>query len=450
MKRAFGFERNFLFSSLLWSLPGTAAALALLWHSGLELGLRWGATAVLGCLYLCAAFVLRAKVVRPLQTVSNLLANLREGDFSTRASSGLPGDALGQVLLELNTLSRLLYEQRLGALEATALLRKVMEEIDVAVFAFDEAPKLKLTNRAGERLLGAPSERLLNCTAAELKLAECLEGDPARVVQASFPGGTGRWSLRRGTFWQGGQPCQLLVVADVSRALREEERQAWQRLVRVLGHEINNSLAPIKSISGSLTDLLARDWLPADWRDDMTRGLGVISTRAEALGRFMGAYTQLARLPPPRKQWFEIEPWLERVVRLETRLPILIERGPGLSLKADSDQLEQVLINLLRNAVDAVLKGDAGAIRQGPAQKPEVKVIWTKLGRELEIRVEDSGPGLPSTTNLFVPFFTTKPTGSGIGLVLSRQIAEAHEGSLVLENRKDAPGCAARLRLPCE
>ncbi len=439
-----------MLSALVWSLPGTAAALALLWHSGLGPGLCWGATAALGCLYVGAALVLRGKVVRPLQTISNLLASLREGDFSTRASSVLPGDALGQVFLELNTLSRLLHEQRLGALEATALLRKVMEEIDVAVFAFDEGPKLKLTNRAGERLLGAPSERLLNRTAVELKLAECLQGESARVVQASFPGGTARWSLRRGTFWQGGQPCQLLVIADVSRALREEERQAWQRLVRVLGHEINNSLAPIKSISGSLRDLLARDALPADWREDMTRGLGVISTRAEALGRFMGAYTQLAKLPPPRKELFEIQPWLERVVRLETRLPIMLERGPGISLQADSDQLEQVLINLLRNAVDAVLKPDGGPSGEDSARKPQVRVGWTKLGRELEIRVEDSGPGLPSTTNLFVPFFTTKPTGSGIGLVLSRQIAEAHGGSLVLENRENARGCAALLRIPCE
>src|SRR5439155_25963626 len=252
-----------------------------------------------------------------------------------------------------------------------------------------------------------------------------------------FPGGLGRWGMRRNSFRQGGLPHQLLVLADLSQALREEERQAWQRLLRVLGHELNNSLAPIKSISGSLAGLLKKPTPPEDWKEDMQRGLGVISARADALSRFMEAYSRLARLPQPRLQPLEIEPLVRRVAGLETRVPVALMPGANVLVQADGDQLEHLLINLLRNAADAALETKTG-----------VKIGWTKAGAQLEVRVEDEGPGLSNTANLFVPFFTTKPGGSGIGLALSRQIAEAHGGSLTLENRKKGTGCVARLRLP--
>jgi signal transduction histidine kinase len=274
-------------------------------------------------------------------------------------------------------------------------------------------------------------------TAAELGLAECLEGEPARTLQAAFPGGIGRFRMKRSIFRQGGLPHQLLVLADLSQALREEERQAWQRLLRVLGHELNNSLAPIKSISGSLASLLTREPLPADWKEDAGRGLAVIAARADALTRFMDAYSRLARLPLPKTGPVRLGELVQRVAGLETRMRLEVAPGPDLTIHADADQLEQLLINLVRNAADAALETKGGVL-----------IHWTGSGAELEIQVEDEGPGLASTANLFVPFFTTKPGGSGIGLVLCRQIAEAHGGSLSLENRKDRTGCIARLRMP--
>jgi len=227
------------------------------------------------------------------------------------------------------------------------------------------------------------------------------------------------------------------VLTDLSRTLREEERNAWQRIVRVLGHEMNNSLAPIKSIAGSLETLLRRDPPPVDWKDDARSGLNVIATRAESLSRFMQAYARLARLPPPQKEPVNLEELVRRTASLETRLPVHVNKGPDVPLLGDAAQLEQLLINLLHNAVDASLETGGG-----------VAVGWRELSDCVELYVQDEGHGIMNPTNLFVPFFTTKPGGSGIGLTLSRQIAEAHGGSLSLMNRKGRRGCEALLRLP--
>jgi two-component system nitrogen regulation sensor histidine kinase NtrY len=430
-------ERRILLLAVTAGLPGSLVALWLLWTGDYSVKVQCTLTVLIVSLWSGFAAAVRRRVVFPLQTVSNLLAALREGDYSIRARQAGSDDALGEVMIEVNALGETLREQRLGALEATTLLRTVMAEIDVAIFAFDHQRRLRLVNRAGERLLGRASEQLLGRSAEELGLAACLEGDAARTLEAVFPGGSGRWGMRRGGFREHGAPHQLLVLTDLSKALRDEERLAWQRLLRVLGHELNNSLAPIRSIAGSLSTLLSKDPQPADWRDDMRRGLNVIEGRSQALSRFMDAYSNLARLPAPRLQPVDAESWVRRNAGMETRLHVTVAKGPALSVPGDPDQLDQLLINLLRNAADAALENQGG-----------VGIAWTKNGSSIEISIDDDGPGISGATNLFVPFFTTKPGGSGIGLALSRQIAEAHGGSLTLENRSDRPGCRAKLKLP--
>jgi two-component system, NtrC family, nitrogen regulation sensor histidine kinase NtrY len=429
-------ERRVFYLSLLAGLPGVVVSMILLWRGGYSGKVQWTLGLVVIGVWFVTALVLRERVVRPLQTLSNMLAALREGDYSIRARGADRDDALGLAFLESNLLGETLRTQRLGAMEATALLRTVMAEIDVAVFAFDGADRVRLVNRAGERLLSQPAERLLGRTAEQVGLAAGLEGPSPRTMDVTFPGGAGRWEVRRGTFRQDGRPHTLLVLADVSKTLREEELQAWQRLVRVLSHEINNSLAPIKSITGSLLTLVDRNPRPPDADDDLRRGLGVIGGRSEALVRFMSAYARLAKLPAPNRVPLDVGTWVRRVAALETRMPVTVVDGPATTLRADGDQLDQLLINLVRNAVDASLES-----------KGQVRIRWTRQNGTVSLMVEDEGPGLASATNLFVPFFTTKPQGSGIGLVLSRQIAEAHGGSLSLDNRADRRGCIAVVRL---
>jgi len=436
-RRSISLEGRALLLALASGLPAVVASVVLLWVHDYTAKTQWTLTVLIIGFWWGFALSLRERVIRPLQTISNLLAALREGDYSIRGRGADPEDALGAIMLEVNALGETLRMQRLGALEATTLLRKVMEEIELAVFTFDDVQRLALVNKAGERLLARPAERLLGMTAAELGLADCLEGEPTRTIQISFPGAAGKWGMRRTSFREGGLPHQLVVLADLSHALREEERRAWQRLIRVLGHELNNSLAPIKSIAGSLENLIVREPPPDDWRDDMRHGLAIISSRSDALSRFMTAYSRLAKLPPPRAQSLHIAELIQRVAGLETRLPVSVSVGPDIVIRGDSDQLEQLLINLIRNAVDAALETGGG-----------VRISWRRARAYVEVVLEDDGPGLSSTANLFVPFFTTKPEGSGIGLVLCRQIAEAHGGNLTLENRKGSRGCIALLRLP--
>jgi two-component system nitrogen regulation sensor histidine kinase NtrY len=453
-RRRAPFERRIIRSSLGLALPGLVISAVLIWFQdwGLESKLALLFAEVVVCGLIVAA--LHDQIIRPLQTLANVVGALREEDYSFRARMAIPEDALGELSLEVNMLADLLAEHRTGAIEATALLQRVVEEVDIPIFAFDPREMLRLVNSSGERLIRQAAPRLLGKTAKELGLEACLSAENASVVMLGF-NRDARWFVRRSSFRQRGVPHTLVVLSDVSRALREEERRAWQRLIRVMGHELNNSLAPIKSIAGSLSARLSGTTLAAEERLDFERGLDVIEARAASLNRFLQGYRQLAQMPPPVLNRSALSPLVTRVAGLETRIEVAAIPGPEVTVMADPDQLEQMLINLVRNAAEAALEGHAAAKipsenDSAPSNgcKPSVVISWTLLEKNVVLTIEDNGPGLMNPSNTFVPFYTTKPSGSGIGLVLSRQIAEAHGGSLELANRPDERGCRVRVVLP--
>jgi nitrogen fixation/metabolism regulation signal transduction histidine kinase len=421
---------------LLLSLPALVITAVFVFQH--RIGLT-AALVIAGALLLYLALTGSALVdtlVRPLQTLSNVVSSLREGDYSFRARGAGTPDALGELAAEINALADLMQKQRVRSLEATALLARILEVMHAPLFAFDRENLLQLVNNAALKLLGLPYARAFGRSARELGVEELLDVPDQTIYM--FAGKPARWLLRKTAFRQDGVPHTLLLLADVSQPLQEEEQIAWKRLIRVLGHELSNSLAPIKSIAGSLlarVDSVAGD---ADTLKDFRRGLGVVESRADSLHRFVQSYRLLAQLPPPRFRPVPIGPLLERVALLEQRLPVELIPGPAAILSADPDQLEQMLINLLTNAVDASLANGA---------KP-VSANWSRGDSTLTIAIEDCGLGIANTDNLFVPFYTTKPAGSGVGLALAQQIARAHGGEVQLVNRADGSGARATVTLP--
>lgn len=427
------FEQRVLYGGLLVALPAFIALAGVLATGSLPRVWAWVLWVVVAIITVALARWQYRRVVFPLYALSGLLEALREGDYSLR---GKAGSVLGDVVYDINALAERLQKERVQFEESTHLLSKTLSALDSAVFVFDEDRRLRLLNPAAQQLLDAERHRLFGRSADELSLASLLEGSTSQVLAHAFPQRSGRFEIRHAALRRDGRGGQLLVVNDVGHVLREEERQAWQRLLRVLGHEVNNSLAPIQSMAGTLATLVAREPLPDDWREDFASGLDVIGKRAGALTRFLAGYSKLARLPSPDKRTVDVPALVDKVVRLEQRWPVTVEPGEALEVAADPDQLEQALINLVTNAVEAV-----------QAARGMVRVRWRRDSARTVIEVVDDGPGPPTSDNLFVPFFTTKPGGSGIGLALVRQIAEAHDGGVRLLAREDGHGTIARFWL---
>jgi len=430
------------------------------WHH-VDASIQWIALPSLAVAWMFAVSMMLEQIVRPLQTLANVVAALREDDYSFRARGGRRNDAMGDLALEINALAGMLQVQRLGAMEAMALVERVMKSMQSPVLAFDPDGRLKLLNAAAERAFNlraqnAPPPGDSKSSGNKLDLDRLLRAEDNDLLSVSNTQQSARWVVKRTSFRLRGVPHALFVLSDVSEALREEERLAWERLIRVLGHEINNSLTPIKSIAGSLRSRLsiARDFQDED--EDFARGLEVIEDRAESLNRFLQAYRELMGLPAPTLEPIALATLAKRVAKLETRLNVVVTGTRDVTLLADADQLTQALINLVRNAAEASLSADAAAMRAArhagspvlEQEEPSVEITWEVEHNEIAVSILDNGPGLTNADNLFVPFYTTKPGGTGIGLVLAQQIALAHSGSVQLINRTGGVGCKACLRLP--
>jgi two-component system, NtrC family, nitrogen regulation sensor histidine kinase NtrY len=442
--RRLSFERRLRLWFYLAGLLVVVLSWMLLREHSVDASLQCIALVTLATGWAFAVSLLMEQIIRPLQTLTNVIAALREDDYSFRARGGQRNDVLGDLALEVNRLAGMLQGQRLGALEAMELAERVMRSMQSPVVAFDPEGRLKLLNVAGERAFGLQSAVALGQLAEQLKLAELLDVEEDEVISLGKGQQAARWVVKRTTFRLRGVPHTLLVLSDVSAALREEERLAWERLIRVLGHEINNSLTPIKSIAGSLRGRIAELKNRVGDSDDFERGLAVIENRSESLNRFLQAYRQLMGLPAPKLSPVSVMALVERMAQLERRVAVRVIAGEDVVLQVDADHIEQALINLVRNAADAALSPDV-AVGDGP----QVEISWQTVGAEIIIFVRDNGPGLSNASNLFVPFYTTKPGGTGIGLVLAQQIAQAHRGSVQLANRVDGHiGCRADLRLP--
>ena len=439
---------------LLAGLPATALLLRQLWQQAwLSFHPAVLLTALLLVCWLGSAWYVRQRLVNQLRKLSNLVEAVRLGDFSLRGRNDGDTGGYGELVREINTLAQKLRDQRLRTEETQHLLDKVIRDIDVAILAFDDRLQLTLANPAACQLLGDDWTVLRRRNADELQLRALLDCQLPTVLEHRFGNVSGVWRVQAEQFREQGRSQHLLFITDLKRVLRAEELNAWKRLIRVLSHEVNNSLAPIASVSASLDDLLRKTadapdlTLQSEWQQELQRdlhdGLQLIQQRSQSLTEFIRRYADLARLPPPNRRPLAVAALLQRLPQLLPSRPLAIQQSDAAAISAaqlfaDPVQLEQLLINVLKNAHEAMqASGAVGAI----------EVLAHTEHAQLCLQIADRGDGLGNSSNVFVPFYSTKTGGSGIGLVLSRQIAEAHDGSLQLRNR-DGGGCVAEIRLP--
>ncbi|WP_096087694.1 sensor histidine kinase [Agaribacterium haliotis] len=375
-------------------------------------------------------------VFRPWQAVANILMGFREDDYSLRSAVDNSKDVVNVVLRELNAIADYLSSSRSSAYESQKLLSRILAEVDVAVFLFDNHKHLVMANRYACKLYGLTEARLIGQSVDDLGLSFAQLAAHTSAHEHGFPKYKSRWLVKHSAYRQQGLPYQFILLADIGVNLREEELDAWRKLIRILSHEINNALTPMKTTTGSMARILPRTDSYPDWKVDFSEGLEIIDERVDNLNRMVSSYAKLARLPEPQKQMMALRPLLQRLYETykDKGLQLLTENE--LSFEADPAQLEQVLVNLIKNALEASDRG-----------KP-IELSWRREPHSVEISLRDFGQGIDNPDNLFIPYFTTKSEGSGIGLVLSRQIIEAHGGQLQLQNSDSGPGCLASIRLP--
>lgn len=375
----------------------------------------------------------------PFHGLANLVRALQLGDFTQRAAHCQMSDALGTLHEEINQLAEVLQDNRFAAVEANRRFQYLIDQLDIAVVAFSETRQLVWCNHQFSRLFGKLPAAMSGMLLADMQLEALWEASNGRTLWLDFPQKSSRWLVHTHAFRDEGQPQRLYLLTDLKNPLREEERTAWRRLIRVLGHELNNSLTPITSLSQSLRQRIAKVAADEEWKESSLEALEIISQRAQHMNRFVRDYASLAKLPEPERSRVELRQTVQHVVQLLGHPALRVrhaEDEAAVAIEADQGQFEQLLVNVLRNAIEAI----------DPAHG-EVVIQWQRQNTDVLLTIDDNGPGIDHAENLFVPFYSTKEGGSGIGLVLSRQIAEANGGSIELANRPQG-GCRVTVRLP--
>ncbi|WP_448661309.1 sensor histidine kinase [Sphingomonas sp. CJ20] len=425
-----GFDQRFAAALIGWvaalalAIGATVAAVAM---PGL------GAARIVAlCLVAGALTGLWRHVTRTNRTMAQFIDALRFGDTSLAfdetggAGFGGLGGAINNALVRLRT------EQEKAAGELR-YLDALIDDMPVALITVDEAGQVALTNRAARRLFpgtqGARSEDFAPYGATfARRLAQ--GGASEELLLLNLGGRSQRALVRSATLDRLGRRVRAISVQPIQGTLDAAEMAAQTDLVRVLTHEILNSLTPVTSLADTAADLLAERDLPPDPRiGDARAAVETLARRARGLGHFIDAYRAVAKTPEIRRQTFAARPWAAELARLfaadTPAIPLQIEIAPdALALDADPDLLAQVLINLLHNAAQAMTD-------QPHAPRLALR-IFADRGAATVIEVEDNGPGVPEALrqDIFLPFFTTRPTGTGVGLNLARQIVVAHGGTI--------------------
>jgi len=429
------FSQKIFTLTLAAAIPSYLCCLIFLWLIDYSVYAKILLTTLLSLSVFGFAGLIKQRLQFQFQTLSNLVEAVRGGDFTLRGKKRAANDPLTELTSQINLLSSSLSAQRIASEEAYRLLDKTIAHINVAIFAFDSNNKVKLANPAAGRLFSCDFLKLFGQSADALALTSFFTNEQTQLLEHTFPGGSGRWQIRLDSYRDKGVQGKLLFINDLKTVLREEELKAWKNLIKVISHEVNNSLYPISSMSQTLGKLVRREPLAEDWREDVGEGLSVIGERANNLTDFIKRYAKVAKLPEPNKQIFSMSQLIAHTAIIQSNpQDIIINElsNTDMELFADQSMIEQVMINLLKNALEA------GA---------PVELSWGENKQSQWLTIMDHGTGIKNTANLFVPFYSTKPAGSGIGLVLCQQILDKHQGTLTLENSEQA-GCLVKVTLP--
>ncbi|MEH6384834.1 MAG: ATP-binding protein [Colwellia sp.] len=431
-----------LIASLVAILPLCFVSLILLSMAELPEHLFWTLLFMVVGSFIWSLVYLQRRILFALRSISNALMSLAESDYSIRLGLCERGQILDEVVRSVNRLRDLLHAERTGAAETGALFARVVEKVDVALFAFDPNGNLCMVNERGLLLLNRSRKEVLDKSAQMLGLAACLASSDNKVLRLNLAGSASNWLIKKAQYREFGAPRELVIMSDLTAPLREKELEAWQRLVAVLRHEISNALAPIKSYSQTLGWTLRQTERHEGWEQDCIEGLAVIERQTTALNYMMQSYKNLNQLPTPVPHYFDLQLWLAEIVKQELRLPVQIFSGEPLELYGDRELLSQALVNIINNAIEASTNAQPPIISWQVLTRPGNNHTW------LTLDITDFGEGVANEDNLFVPFFTTKAKGSGIGLLVCRGIIEVHGGHFNLMNKAHGQGCIARIQLP--